>query len=326
MPPSLSIVIPLFNEPEHIGPTVAAARDAIVASPFEAEIVIVDDGSEQPTKKALGRLEGIRVIKQDNRGRFLARKAGIEAAGGELILLLDSRVRLDRDSLRWVAERVEQGERVWNGHCMIDASSGPYAKFWDVLTHAAFPEYLAAPRHVSFGVEDYDRFPKGTGHFLAPRRYLLDAIADFSSHYDDLRFVSDDTHLLRAVAGREPINIAPGFASTYHSRTSLKQFLKHAMYRGTTFVDSFGRPGTRFFPVVVAAPFASVIGLLMALRFPRLGLLGATSLAGAGTAFALRARKPMPDALLFGALIPPFAVAWATGVWRGLALMLRGRR
>ena len=326
MPPSLSIVIPVFNEPEHIGPTVAAARAAIAASPFEAEIVIVDDGSEAPTKEALARLDAVRVITQDNRGRFLARKAGIEAATGDLVLLLDSRVQLDAGSLRWVAGRVEQGERVWNGHCMIDPSSGPYAKFWDVLTHAAFPEYLADPRHVSFGVEDYDRFPKGTGHFLAPRRHLLDAIAEFSSHYGDLRFVSDDTHLLRAVAEREPINIAPGFASTYHSRTSLKPFLKHAMYRGTTFVDSFGRPGTRFFGVVLAAPFASVIGLLTALRFPRLGLLGATSLAGAGTAFALRARRPLPDALRFGALIPPFAVAWAAGVWRGLALAVRGAR
>jgi glycosyltransferase involved in cell wall biosynthesis len=330
MPASLSIVIPVYDEPEFIGPTVRAAVEAIAASPFEdAEIVVVDDGSPTPAQDALAGIDGgvpVRVIRQENQGRFRARQNGLEAARGELALLLDSRVTLDRDALRFAADQVEQGRRVWNGHCMIDPSSGPYAKFWDVLTRAAFPDYLGNPRHVSFGVEEYDRFPKGTGHFLAPRRFLLDAIAEFASHYDDLRFVSDDTHLLRAVAAREPINLAPGFASTYHSRTSLQPFLKHAMYRGTTFVDSFGRPGTRFFPIVVAAPFLSVAGILTALRFPRLGALGAAALAAAGTAFGLRAGRPPREAAQFGALIPPFAVAWAAGVWRGIGLAIKGAR
>lgn len=321
--PTLSVVIPVFNEPDWIGRSVAAAEAAIAASPFEAEIVVVDDGSGQATRDALATLgDRVRVITQENRGRFLARRAGIEAATGELVLMLDSRVLLEPDGLRWVAGQVEQGRRVWNGHCMIDDSSGPYARFWDVLTRAAFPAYLSNPRHVSFGPEEYDRYPKGTGHFLAPREYLLAAIEGFESHYDDLRFVSDDTHLLRDVAGREPINIAPGFASTYHSRVSLKPFLKHAMYRGTTFLDSWGRPGARFFPVVAAA----FPGTFVALRFPRLTVAGATSLVFAGTAFAaVKADRPPKEALRFGALMPPFAAAFLAGLWRGAILAARKR-
>ncbi len=232
------------------------------------------------------------MLRQENRGRFLARKRGIEAAHGELVLLLDARVSLAPDALRFVGEQVAEGRRVWNGHCMIDSSSGPYARFWDVLTRAAFPEYLSDPRPVAFGVEEYDRFPKGTGHFLAPREQLLEAIDGFSSHYDDLRFVSDDTHLLRSIAAIEPINLAPGFASTYHSRTSLWPFLRHSAHRGTTFVDSFGRPGSRFFGIVLAAPPLSLLGAVVALRAPRAGLAGAAALAAAGAGFALRVGRP----------------------------------
>lgn len=330
MPPSLSIVIPVFDEPDWIGRTVGAAAVAARSSGFEeTEIVVVDDGSGPATGAALAALDPaipLRVLRQENRGRFLARKAGIEAARGELVLLLDARVTLAPDSLRFVAGQVAEGRRVWNGHCMIDASSGPYARFWDVLTRAAFPEYLADPRPVSFGADEYDRFPKGTGHFLAPRARLLEAIDGFSSHYEDLRFVSDDTHLLRAIAEHEPINLAPGFASTYHSRTSLGPFLRHAAHRGTTFVDSFGRPGTRFFGLVLAAPPLSLIGALVALRAPRVGAAGAAALAAAGTGFALRIGRPAREAAGFGALVPPFAVAWAAGIWRGAWLALRRKR
>lgn len=330
MLPSLSIVIPVFDEPDWIGRTVAAAAAAAESSDFgDTEIVVVDDGSAPATGAALAALEPavpLRVLRHENRGRFLARKTGIEAARGDLVLLLDARVSLAPDALRFVGDEVAQGRRVWNGHCMIDSSSGPYARFWDVLTRAAFPEYLADPRPVAFGVEEYDRFPKGTGHFLAPRAQLLEAIEGFSSHYADLRFVSDDTHLLRTIAAQEPINLAPGFASTYHSRTSLGPFLRHAAHRGTTFVDSFGRPGTRFFGLVVAAPPLSLLGALIALRAPRAGLAVTATLAAAGTGFALRVGRPRREAAGFGALVPPFAVAWTAGIWRGAWLALRRKR
>lgn len=330
MTPSLSIVIPVYDEPDWIGRSVTAADRAVAISLFDtAEIVVVDDGSGPATQTALDRLSTrteIRVLRQaTNRGRFAARRRGIEEARGELVLLLDARVLLGEDALRFLGEHWTPDRAVWNGHCMINREGNPYARFWETLTRAALPEYLANPRTTSFGIEDYDRFPKGTGHFAAPRELLLEAIVEFRSHYSDTRFASDDTHLLRAVARRQRINISPGFPSLYHGRTNLRGFLRHAFHRGTSFVDSFARPGSRFLPVLLAVPPVSTLALAIAVRRPRLaaGVALAAPVVAAGA--ALRWRRPWPDVIAFAALVPPFALTFVAGIWRGVLLLLRAR-
>ena len=97
-------------------------------------------------------------------------------------------------------------------------------------------------------------------------------------------------------------------------------FLTHAVHRGTTFFDSFGRRKTRFFPVVAASLPLSLVGAALATRHPRVALASTFAAAGGGVAFALRRRRPLADALAFGALLTPFAVAFSAGIWRG-ALM-----
>ena len=324
----LSVVIPVYNEPDWIARTVGDLRTALGRSPWadDHEIVIVDDGSSQPTQDALAALDGVRVIRQENQGRFGARVTGIRAAQGEDVLLLDSRISLHPDALAWVAPRLGEGRRVWNGHCLIDTEGNPFATFWDVLTRAAFAEYFADPRETSYGLEEYDRFPKGTTHFLAPRRYLLDALESFESRYEDLRNANDDTLLLRHIAGRERFNIAPQFSSLYRSRTSLKPFLRHAHHRGVVFFDGFARPGTRFFPVVVASFPGSLLGLLVAARRPRLAVAGGAAVAVAGAGLAARKGAGPREAAIVGALMPPFAAAYQAGIWRGALLALKAKR
>lgn len=174
MPPTLSIVIPVYNEPSWIAVAVADAVTAVQRSTFgDPELVIVDDGSDKATQDALSRLRPpfrTRIIRQQNKGRFLARRAGIEAAGGELVLLLDARVSLGEDSLSFISERLPaDGELpIWNAHCYIDVTGNPYARFWNVLTEAAYGDYFDNPRTLSYGLEEFDRYPKGTTCFLAP--------------------------------------------------------------------------------------------------------------------------------------------------------------
>lgn len=329
--PSLSVVIPVFNEPEWIGRTVTALADSVRAAGIDdGELVVVDDGSAAPTQAALAALDAapmtLRVVRQDNAGRFAARANGIRAATGSLVLLIDARIALDADALRWVSQAWTPDRAVWNGHVDIDKDGNPYARFWDTLTTAAFRDYFLEPRTTSFGLEDYDRFPKGTGHLLAPRALLLEALEGFRSHYEDLRFSSDDTHMLRHVAGRQPINISPRFRSTYRSRTNLRQFLRHAHHRGTTFFDGFARRDSRFFGVLVAIFPASLAAPLMALRRPRAALAALAAVpAAAFTVATLWLRRPWRDAVAFGALTPPFALVYVLGVWRGALLWLRAR-
>jgi glycosyltransferase involved in cell wall biosynthesis len=323
-------VIPVYNEPVWIGRCISSLMSALRNSPFrDPELIVVDDGSEKPTQDALAALATdvqMRVITQENQGRFTARRVGIQAASGELVLLLDSRVLIARDSLAYVASRLEDEPLpVWNAHVEIDVKGDPYARFWRTITYAAWRDYLSNPRTTSFGLDEYDRYPKGTTCFIAPRTALLRALDEFRSLYQDLQFVNDDTVLIRSIAAEQRINISPQFACRYRSRDSLRRFLRHSFHRGTVFLDGFGRPGTRFFPVVVAFFPASLAFGLFAVKRPSWALGLAATGPLAALLFAAALRRPPRDILAFSALAGPFAVAYSAGIWRGALLAARSR-
>ncbi len=331
MPPTLSIVIPIYDEPHWIGVTVADAVAAVQRSSFaEPELIVVDDGSGEETRTALSRLHTpfpLQAIHQENRGRFLARKAGIRAARGDLILLLDARVSLRADGLDFISGRLDTDGTlpIWNGHCEIDLAGNPYARFWNVLTEVAYRDYFVAPRTMSYGIEQFDRYPKGTTCFLAPREALLDAIESFDSRYVDTRNANDDTSIIRSLAAKQPINISPEFACLYRSRDALRPFLRHAFHRGGVFVDGWARAGGRFSAVIVAFYPLSALAVVVALRRPRIALAAvlAAPAASAGAGAALR-RSPA-DCAALGVLGPPWLCVFAAGMWRGLWLALRAR-
>ncbi|MET9227064.1 glycosyltransferase [Lentzea sp. NPDC003310] len=324
--PSLSIVIPVFNEPDWIGRSVGALKTAIANANWPAEIIVVDDGSTDDTSKRLAELD-VTVISQENSGRFAARLAGVEAASGELVLLIDSRVVIDPQSLVFLRDQLAaHPERtVWNGHIETDTKGNPYAGFMAGLVAVAWRRYLAEPRLVSFSAEDFDAFPKGTTLFVAPKNVLKEAAVSFSSLYDDVRMASDDTRMLRSIAERGPIWIAPGFAAQYNSRDSLQKFVKHAYFRGTTFVDGYlDSPG----PVrnaMFAAGGVGVVGLFVLVKRPLLALVLALLGSGAAGAIARKSGASKDQAFSVAKLLPVFAACFGAGAARGLSMAIRKR-
>jgi glycosyltransferase involved in cell wall biosynthesis len=331
VPPSLSVVIPVYNEPAWIVPVVDDLVAAVSRSPFEqVELIVVDDGSDEPTQAALESLDApfpTRVLRQANSGRLAARRAGMEAATGDLVLLLDSRVSIDPDALAFVAAEFDRtGEMpIWNAHVEMDLRGNPFGRFWRVIEFMAFRDYLANPRTTTYGPEEFDRYPKGTTCFIAPRRMMLEAMGGFRSYYADVRDANDDTPIIRALAEQQPINISPGFSCLYRPRQSLGPFARHAFHRGGVFVDGYGRPGTRFFAVIVAFYPLSLLTAALAVRRPRQAVAAAAAapLAGAGLGLALR--RPRADSIALATVGPLWLAAFAAGMWRGLWLALRAR-
>lgn len=324
--PSLSVVIPVFNEPDWIGRSVGALRTALDNAGWDAEIIVVDDGSTDDTPARLERLP-VTVLSQANGGRFAARLAGIHKASGDLVLLLDSRVVLGADSLVYLRDQLlAHPERtVWNGHVESDDPGNPYGAFMAGLVSVAWRRYVGNPRLTSFTAEDFDLYPKGTGLFLAPRRLLEQAAVSFSSLYDDVRMASDDTRMLRFVAEQGPIHISPGFHALYHSRDALPKFVKHAYFRGSTFVDGYlDSPG----PVrnaAFAAAGVGVAGLVLAARRPKtaVALTAAGSVAAGAVVRKLGGSKEQATAV--AKLLPLFAACFGAGAVRGLLMALRKR-
>lgn len=331
-PVRLSVVIPAYNEAESLPETIRSATAAIRRSTHfeEAEIVVADDGSTDGTAEvALATEEGVPVRIEslaENSGRFAARREGLEAAAGEYVLFLDAGVTVNEEGLRFVGDELEaRGADVWNAHTVTDTAGNPLGYFWGVVSALAFPDYLDDPRTTSFDASTFDRFPKGTTCFFAPRQLLLEAVDAFRSRYSDSRNANDDTPLLRTVAERRPINISPSFACTYTPRDELGAFVRHAVHRGVVFLDGHGRRESRFFPVVAAFYPLSIAVAVAVVRKPALAPLFATAAAVAAGAAAAGKTRKRAEILSFSLLAPVYAVAHGAGMWKGLAIAARDR-
>ncbi len=320
----VSVVIPLYNEREQIGETLRAVQAELADAEVDAEIVLVDDGSTDGSVEAARAATNglpLQVLSQPNSGRFAARKAGLEAATGDHVLFLDSRVRLQPGSLAFVAERIAAGDDVWNAHVEIEAEGNPYGQFWNVLTELVFADYFGNPRTTSFDAESFERFPKGTTCFLAPREALLAAFEAFSTRYDDPRNANDDTPIIRRLAEQRPIHISPQFRARYRPRETLRGFLKHAYHRGIVFLDGHGRRESAFFPVVLAFFPLSAVAVAVAARKPVAAPAMAGTVVLAAGALAATEGRSGSETRSFAALAPIYALAHGAGMWRGLTLI-----
>ena len=85
----ISIIIPCYNDADFIE---QAAKSAINQTYTNKEIIVVDDGSDEKTRAVLKSIEPKidLLLIQDNQGQSSARNNGINAARGELIIVLDS--------------------------------------------------------------------------------------------------------------------------------------------------------------------------------------------------------------------------------------------
>ena len=98
--PSLSIIVPLYNEEENLQPVVDSFFDALRGDPDFLELILVDDHSGDRTAamalELVGREPRIRLIRhQHHRGLGAAIRTGLDAAWGDLILYTDADLPFD---------------------------------------------------------------------------------------------------------------------------------------------------------------------------------------------------------------------------------------
>ena len=87
----LMIVIPAYNVKEYINDCICSILEQ--QTEYSFQIVVVDDGSTDGTKKIIDTFkeyENIRIIHQENKGIAFARNKGLEEITGEYIMFVDS--------------------------------------------------------------------------------------------------------------------------------------------------------------------------------------------------------------------------------------------
>lgn len=107
----ISVIVPIYNVENYL----AACVDSILNSTYQdLEVILVDDGSPDGCGAICDRYAAkdsrVRVIHQPNQGVSAARNAGLDAAKGEYIMMLDGDDLIHPQSLERNLKALESGD------------------------------------------------------------------------------------------------------------------------------------------------------------------------------------------------------------------------
>lgn len=339
----ISVIIPTYNGAIWLPKTLDKVLEALsYAHVGEFEVLVVNDGSTDDTVavvKDYAKNAGIhiKILTQPNSGRFVARQKGANSARYQRLLFVDTRVFIGKRSLAYVLKQQQRdpSRRVWCSHVRVDKTGNIYARFWDAFAFIAWRKYFKRPRDISYGIKEFDDYPKGTTCFVIDKTVLQDANRWFVKNTMDLKTSNDDTLLLRHIAAEEhSINISPDFWCLYHARTSFGQYSRHVYHRGKVLIDGFLRnDGNRYYvPLIIFLVITALLPvalLVVGLLWPQL-LMGVVALGLACWLLVplilLLLGLPLPDAISVFLLLPAFALLYSAGIWSAFYnTQLRGR-
>lgn len=112
--PTLSVIIPAYNEARRLGRTLERIRDYTTGVGIACELVVVDDGSRDATTDVARRFNpgplAIRLLRNDaNRGKGYSVRRGMLAATGELLLLCDADLSAPIEEIERLLPWIERG-------------------------------------------------------------------------------------------------------------------------------------------------------------------------------------------------------------------------
>jgi dolichyl-phosphate beta-glucosyltransferase len=117
MPPTLSIVVPAFNESARIGPSLQKIIKYLTQQHKQSELIVVDDGSSDGTAavaESAARDSGsitTRVIRyEENRGKGYAVRLGLLAAGANVVLFSDADLSTPISETPKLVDAIRSGE------------------------------------------------------------------------------------------------------------------------------------------------------------------------------------------------------------------------
>lgn len=99
--PSITVLVPAYNEAGYIGRTIRALLDADYPRE-KVEIVVIDDGSTDGTYAEAREYESetVSVVQKENGGKYSALNYGLLFASGEIVVTVDADSLVDEEGLK----------------------------------------------------------------------------------------------------------------------------------------------------------------------------------------------------------------------------------
>ena len=110
----LSVIVPAYNEEG----TIREIIDRVSDTPFEKEIIVVDDGSTDGTREILKELEGrttgetpiLLIFHERNRGKGAAIRSALAKVTGDVVIIQDADLEYDPKEFARLIEPILKGE------------------------------------------------------------------------------------------------------------------------------------------------------------------------------------------------------------------------
>lgn len=217
--PKISVIICVYNGVHRI----AQAMDSVLALAYpDAELIVVDDGSEDGTLEVVRRYEsaGVRLVACEHGGLSAARNAGAAAARGEIFAYTDDDCEVDVEWLEWIARAYACGDFAAVG----GPNLSPVAQNEEEALLASVP---GAPSQVMLDDCEAEHVP---GCNLTVRREAFEAIGGFRVKY---RVAGDDVDFCwRLLEAGYRIGYQPAAVVWHHRRATFWRYLKQQLGYG----------------------------------------------------------------------------------------------
>lgn len=165
--PSVSVIIPAYNASR----TLTACLTSVQKAEYDGtvEIIVVDDRSTDDTADIATQF-GCRLIRRKaNSGPALARNAGANAAGGEILIFVDADTEMRPDTIRAAVRALsEEG---------VGAVTGTYEP--EPINMGFFPAYYAYLKYHAFTAGAVDRIVAFGGQCGAIYKRLYDEVGGY---------------------------------------------------------------------------------------------------------------------------------------------------
>lgn len=284
--PYLSVVAPVYNEAAALEELAARCVAAARATGATFEVVLVDDGSTDATREVAARCDpGATLLHlTPNRGQWGATRAGLLAARGEVIVVLDGDLQDPPEEIPALVGRLERDRTL---DVVFACKRERHDPLWFRAGRAVYGVLSALPGARAL--------PPGAGAFLATRRATARVVAHLDVPDGNLAAL---IVALGARSGSHPYVKAARYDD--HSRVGAWGLMREAAY-------SLHLTGAWASIAQAAGAVLLTAGVLAPASWPAraaASLLGAAGLV-AGAAARRRARRVLDDARARAAAPPP---------------------
>ncbi len=127
--PQLSIVIPAYNESARIEQTLERVMSCVEKQGWDAEVLVVDDGSKDATPEIvhrwMERYPRLHLIKNEgNRGKGYSVRNGLLQAAGEMVMFTDADLSAPMEEAERLFAALADGADVAIGSRWMDEGAG----------------------------------------------------------------------------------------------------------------------------------------------------------------------------------------------------------